>query len=45
VLLNLNADPALNFEFMDGGAIRFQLPTDDLARCDFTRATAIGDPE
>jgi hypothetical protein len=44
VLLNFSNDRALDFEFMDGGAIRFEMPTEDLVRRDFARVTATGDP-
>ncbi|HEY4280553.1 MAG TPA: YwqG family protein [Conexibacter sp.] len=44
VLLNFSQDRDLDFEFMDGGAIRFDVPTDDLVRRDFARVTVTGDP-
>jgi hypothetical protein len=44
VLLNFSSDRALDFEFMDGGAIRFDIPTDDLVRRDFARVKVTGDP-
>jgi hypothetical protein len=44
VLLNFSSDRALDFEFMDGGAIRFDIPTDDLVRRDFARVQVTGDP-
>jgi hypothetical protein len=44
VLLNFSQDRDLDFEFMDGGAIRFEIPTADLMRRDFTRVTVTGDP-
>jgi hypothetical protein len=43
LLLHLGYDSDLDFEFLDGGAIRFRVPTGDLARADLSGAVATGE--
>jgi hypothetical protein len=43
-LLHLDSDPTLDFEFLAGGAIRFEIPTNDLRIAELARVTATGEP-
>jgi hypothetical protein len=44
LLLHLDSDPALDFQFLAGGAIRFDIPTNDLRIAELARVTATGEP-
>jgi hypothetical protein len=43
LLLHLDHDPALGFDFLDGGTIQFRIPLDALAERDWDRVTAYAD--